>query len=94
MSDAVPISNPFLRRFKRLFRDADQTSKDRLIKYFAWFPHNKVIGLFQNYIRSELNGYDPCQVMRETLLNYKGRDPLSKMLLLDTRYFLTDHNLN
>lgn len=94
LSDIVPPSNPYIRRFKRMFRDADQKNNERLIRYFAWAPQRKILNLFHEDIQKEFYEYDPYSVMRDALKRFNDPDPLNKMLFLDTRFFLADHNLN
>jgi asparagine synthase (glutamine-hydrolysing) len=94
-SDRLHSSHPFSRRVKRLLLYADRSSEERLIRYFTWAPEQTVLNLFQDDWQSLLRNHDPLSVMSGSLNRYtKDWEALNKMLFLDTRYFLADHNLN
>ncbi|MDQ7837051.1 MAG: asparagine synthase (glutamine-hydrolyzing) [Thermodesulfobacteriota bacterium] len=95
LSERVHSSNPSLRRFKRMFQYADRSREERLVHYFTWASKSYVLQLLQGDLSQRLADHDPLQVMREALGKHTCQmDNLNKMLFLDTRFFLTDHNLN
>jgi asparagine synthase (glutamine-hydrolysing) len=52
-------------------------------------------GLYSPALRQELAGVDAAAPLLETLARIPGeRDPINRMLYLETRHFLADHNLN
>ncbi len=94
LGESVPSAGTFGRRFKRIFRYADRPGDERLVRYFNWAPYEYALGLFREDVRLRLGEHDPLEIMRGALKTFGGTTPLDKMLFLDTRYFLTDHNLN
>lgn len=95
LSERLHSSNPSFRRFKRMFQYADRSREERLVCYFTWVPKSYVLQLFRNDLRQRLADHDPLQVMQESLETHASQmDDLNKMLFLDTRFFLADHNLN
>jgi asparagine synthase (glutamine-hydrolysing) len=94
-SGGLHASHPFSRRLKRLLLYADRSREERMIRYFTWAPEQTVLRLFQGDWQAHLWEHDPLAVMSESLNRYtKGWESLNKMLFLDTRFFLADHNLN
>ncbi|MBF0557324.1 MAG: asparagine synthase (glutamine-hydrolyzing) [Nitrospirae bacterium] len=94
LSELSPSSGALGRRFKRMFRYADETEEQRLFRYFTWAPEQYAMNLLHDDMRRRLRGHDPLRVMRDALQTFPGTDPIDKMLFLDTRFFLADHNLN
>ena len=95
LSKVFPQSRAFGRRVQKLFEYADLSSDERLLRYFAWASENYAHTLFQHDFGNELKNHDPFDVMRNALHSHTvGADRLDKMLFLDMRYFLADHNLN
>lgn len=95
LTKVFPSSRPFGRRLQKLFEYADLSSDERLLRYFAWVSEKYARTLFQDDFCNELGNHDPFDVMRNVLSSYTaGADRLDKMLFLDRRYFLADHNLN
>jgi len=86
---ALPKSIPMLRRLAKAFEHASLEKAERLPTYFHWVKDNIVSDLFAEPLTST---YDP-------LADYAHALPdtitaLQKMLLLDSKYFLVDHNFN
>ena len=95
LTKVFPSSHPFGRRLQKLFGYADLSPDERLLRYFAWVSEKYVHALFQDDFCKELKNHDPFDVMRNALSSCTdGVDRLDKMLFLDMRYFLVDHNLN
>ena len=95
LTKAFPSSHPFGRRLQRLFEYAGMSSNERLLRYFAWVSDKNARSLLQDDFYMELDNHDPFEAMRNALSSCgNGVDRLDKMLFLDMRYFLADHNLN
>ncbi len=94
LTKGIPASYSFGRRLQKLFQYADLSSEERLIRYFEWNSDKYMRTLFQDHINEELHDHDPFKVMRDSISYCDSNNELDKMLHLDTRYFLTDHNLN
>ncbi len=67
----------------------------RIASYFSWIEEDIKFSLFSDRMKTELKGYDPLTRLEETLGILTGEvDSLDKMLFLDNKHFLIDHNLN
>jgi len=90
-----PSARPFGRRLQRLLGHADLPPRERLLRYFAWTSEPAARALLQEGPGGAPRGGDPFAVLRralETLPEDTGQ--LDRMLYLDRRFFLADHNLN
>lgn len=90
-TSALPKNNPKLRRIAKAFQYADQESDDRLLSYFYWIDPHIVRELFHDSIKLSDS---PMQFMIEELATVKSSDPVERILTLEQKYFLVDHNFN
>ncbi len=91
----LPIKYPFFRRIKKLVANIEGNQIDRLIGYFDWIEINSVKKLFNNIIEPTINHYNPHDYFEELLSKtFREDDLLTKMLFLEKKTFLVDHNLN
>lgn len=87
--------NVFLRRIKKLSENLDEKKDDRLIGYFKWMKSSKVKKLFNNKIKLNIFKYDSNSYFKNLLVKLKSeKSILNKILFLEQKTFLTDHNLN
>lgn len=83
------------RRLHKAFRQSAMPPEERMIGYFQWKDIPTVQGLWSSQIRSA--GMVPATdvpfiaALRQLP---QGTAELNKMLYLEAKYFLTDHNLN
>ncbi len=82
------------RRMAKAFAHAGLPQDQRLAGYFLWTDPARVLGLFAPEHRAVMAG----EVMAAPLEDYLGAlppglPPLQRMLALEQRFFLTDHNL-
>jgi len=87
----LPGRPPFLRRLAKLLAASNIEGDGRLASYFDWASAGTVRNLFVPELARNLN--------EEPLLDAihsmpTMATPLQRMLLLEQRYFLADHNLN
>jgi asparagine synthase (glutamine-hydrolysing) len=87
----LPGGPPLLRRLAKLLTAANSEGDGRLASYFDWAPSETVRNLFVTEVGRTLT--------EEPLLDDLRNMPatatsLQRMLLLEQRYFLADHNLN
>jgi asparagine synthase (glutamine-hydrolysing) len=83
------------RRLGKAFQFADATPEQRMLGYFRWLPPSIASSLLSASALAEVAAEDPAQPMLAALGALpKNTHPLAKMLHLDSRYFLVDHNLN
>lgn len=94
-SGLLPQGNPHLRRISKAFRYAGQTPDERLARYFLWLDPANVRRLFVPELRAALTDQSMVDPLDQSLARLDGvDDPLARMLYLECRHFLADHNLN
>jgi asparagine synthase (glutamine-hydrolysing) len=82
------------RRIGKAFAHADQSADERLVGYFLWFDSLAIRGLFAAEHRSGLSSTSLAAPATEYLATLPRRlTPLERMLALEQRFFLGDHNL-
>ncbi|GAA6133768.1 asparagine synthase (glutamine-hydrolyzing) [Oceaniserpentilla sp. 4NH20-0058] len=91
--EKLPTRSANLRRLAKLFKYASFEENDRLLSYFFWIDPELVRGLFTESMKSGL-AKEPLSKIKSELNEMTGLSPLEKMLYLERRYFLVDHNLN
>ena len=91
----VPGSSVTARRFAKLLEHAHLDGDRRIISYFWWNDAALRESLYSDALRDELAGEDVADPMLESLSHIESvRDPLERMLYLEAKHFLADHNLN
>jgi asparagine synthase (glutamine-hydrolysing) len=91
----LPVHPPLLRRVGKALQYAGLNDDQRLASYFYWAPPEMVLGLLDPDFAAGL-GADAmgAQLVASAANAPAGADPLSKMLYLECKHFLSDHNLN
>jgi asparagine synthase (glutamine-hydrolysing) len=83
----------FRRRLAKAFRYADLGDDARIAAYFHWIAPERLDPLFHPDLRARSRAAG--SPVRDALANLPPSVPrLNRMLCLDERFFLTDHNLN
>ena len=91
----LPTSKPSLRRLRKAFEYADLEADERLVSYFYWGQPSRLEELLSETYRREIKGKRVCEPLLQALQNVpQNRDPLDRMLFLESKFFLPDHNLN
>lgn len=84
-----------LRRVRKAFEYAHLDDDDRVGSYFFWIDPGTVHGLLAPALRTKV---DPASISAPFMPQAVGlpsnASRLDRMLYLDTKYFLSDHNLN
>lgn len=94
-SDRLPQNNSIGRRLGKAFRYADCSNEERLISYFLWIDENIQRSLYADDLRNALADTDAVDPLRQTLGRIpEEKNPLNRMLYLEAKHFLADHNLN
>lgn len=89
MTALLSKRNPARRRFSKAFQYADLEGDRRIVSYFQWLSEDVLNRLFCD------GSYRPSELMTESLRSLPVEvPPMNRMLYLDAKYFLTDHNLN
>lgn len=91
----LPTGRPSLRRLRKAFEYADLEADERLVSYFYWGKPSRLVGLLSETYRREINGRRASDPLLLALQNVpQHTDPLNRMLFLESKFFLPDHNLN
>lgn len=94
LSRRVPTRHPTLRRAVKVFSQAHRSSDDRIASYFYWLDPEQGDALFEG---DALRDARPSSgdALLDCVKSLPAEMPrLNKMLYLDTKFFLPDHNLN
>jgi asparagine synthase (glutamine-hydrolysing) len=84
---------PVFRRLSRIFDGADLEGDVRIANYFLWAKESSLFRLYTPEFRSELGTTRAMEPMLEFLSPLSDSiGPLDRMLALEQRFFLTDHN--
>jgi len=90
----APSNTPSGRRVQKVFRNSDVFENERIARYFSWIDADLLQTAFANRADADCAPH-ALDCMRETVSECsQDVDPINRMLLLDLKYFLTDHNLN
>jgi len=93
--NVFPAQNSFIRRSKKLIADAHLEADERMAKYFGWISQHEIVELFNDDLKDSIRKVAPHQLLMRTLQDIpQEKNELNKMLYLEMKYFLTDHNLN
>ena len=93
--DTWLFRRPWFRRVNKVFQHADLSSEDRLIAYFYWSGEQVRRSLYSQDLAAELKDVDTAEPLRSSLSRIPDeKDPLNRMLYLEAKHFLADHNLN
>lgn len=88
-------SRESLRRAAKMFSYAGESSDRRIISYFWWSTESLRRNLYSRDFAEQLGARDTAACLLSSLSRIPGeRDPLERMLYLEMKHFLGDHNLN
>lgn len=91
----LPVKHPLTRRLGKAFQYAGQDADHRLISYFLWTGPTQALDLLHPEFRAGLTSDSLYAPMLKTLSELpSGEAPLNRMLYLECKHFLADHNLN
>jgi asparagine synthase (glutamine-hydrolysing) len=84
----------FTRRLSKLFSGAALEGDDRLVEYFRWARESDLLDLYTTETRQALGAELAASPMLDFLYPLPNCiSPLDRMLALEQRFFLADHNL-
>ena len=90
----LPVSLPFARRLSKTFSGAHLDGDARLVHYFRWIARSDLYSLYTPAFRFSLGGLQAEDTMLSFLAKLPDNSsPLERMLALEQRFFLADHNL-
>jgi len=85
----------FARRLRKLVKNIHLSEENRLSGYFSWFDKSNVEDLFVDHIKEILLEYDVMNYHKKMLKVVENeKEILNKILYLEMKTFLVDHNLN
>lgn len=88
----LPDNPTSIRRIAKAFRYSDLEGDSRIASYFNWLDPKTANNLISSDLREELPSINPLE---NSLANIPNSVPaLNKMLYLEQKHYLADHNLN
>lgn len=82
------------RRLQRLFRGAHEAGDARLAAYFAWAQQDDLVALYTPEMKAAVGEARADQPMLDFLAGMSpDRSRLDRLLAIEQRFFLADHNL-
>ena len=88
-------SRSALRRLTKMLTYAGETADRRLVSYFWWSTEQLRRGLYSAEFAAQLTGVDTAEPLLQSLARIPAEsDRLQRLLYLETKHFLADHNLN
>ena len=92
LAGRLPLRPPLLRRIAKAFQYADLDGDERIVSYFYWCPPSRVSELCKP-LRRALD--TPTSLLLSTLAKVPVHAlPINRLLYLEAKHFLADHNLN
>ena len=92
LTSQIPASSPLGRRLRKAFSGAHLDGDARLVHYFRWIERSDLRAIYTpafSAALSEAQAEDPMLAFLAELPAHR----LDRMLALEQRFFLTDHNL-
>ena len=90
----LDVRNPLARRLAKAFAGADFTSEERMVQYFMWAGPSTLFPLYSLPFRERLHEEQAEAPLLSFLADLPPNVlPLERMLALEQRFFLSDHNL-
>jgi len=94
LTSVLDQHHPLFRRLRKLFNGASLDGDARLVNYFRWVDQRDLMQLYTPEFRAALgnaHAEDPMLAFLAEMPPQTSR--LERMLALEQRFFLTDHNL-
>jgi asparagine synthase (glutamine-hydrolysing) len=94
-SRQIPIDSPRKRRLAKAFKYAALEGDERIASYFHWIEPDRLLPLYSGDLQQSLEAIPFSQPFMQSLDNLSEEvHPLNRMLYLEGKHFLADHNLN
>ena len=94
LTSGLDQHHPLFRRLRKLFNGASLDNDARLVNYFRWIDQRDLMALYTPEFRAALGYAQAEDPMLEFLTDLPlDIGSLERMLALEQRFFLTDHNL-
>ena len=94
-TESMDQRNLFFRRLAKGFSGSDLAGDKRLANYFVWAQESQLLSLYTPEFRAHLGQESADKPMLDFLSPLPASvQPLDRILALEQRFFLADHNLN
>ena len=94
ISAGLDQRQPLFRRLAKLFNGAALDGDARIANYFLWAKRDDLYALYTPSFRAHLNDEAAAQPILDLLSSVpQNASPLDRMLAVEQRFFLPDHNL-
>jgi asparagine synthase (glutamine-hydrolysing) len=91
----LPAKSASGRRVVKAFAYADRDGDERLASYFHWAEPDILLGLYSDAMREKIESKNFSVPLMDSLSRISSDvDSLNRMLYLEGKHFLADHNLN
>ncbi|EGQ7944378.1 asparagine synthase (glutamine-hydrolyzing) [Vibrio cholerae] len=87
----LPKDKAVTRRIAKAFQYADLAADERLLSYFFWLDPTIARSLFKH---PDQISDQPFNFIYDEMRQVETKDPVERMLTLEQKYFLVDHNFN
>jgi asparagine synthase (glutamine-hydrolysing) len=95
VTDGMDQRNPLFRRLAKACSGSALDGDARLANYFIWTKESELLSLYTSDFRTSLGKENANKPMLDFLSSLNSSvKSLDKMLALEQRFFLADHNLN
>jgi asparagine synthase (glutamine-hydrolysing) len=95
LAQLSPVAHPAGRRLAKAFQYASLEKDERIVSYFFWTSPKLMPLLFSAEFLLGISKGQPAAPLLNSLLCLPGNtSPLNRMLFLEGKHFLADHNLN
>ncbi len=92
---SASMRRPFARRFAKLFANCDLAADERIANYFLWGSDHLRRSLYSDEMQAQLLQTNTMQPLLSSLMRIPDESQsLNRMLYLEAKHFLSDHNLN
>lgn len=82
-------------KLNKLFSNAEMIGNRRITKYFSWAQREKLTSLYTDRMKEIIKDSSPDRPMLDFMQKIEpGVSDIERMLVLEQRFFLSDHNLN
>lgn len=94
-SKFLSVKNNQFRKARKFLENINSPIQERLINYYSWIPFESVNLLFSDKFKESIKNFSPQKSLSERLNKIPNEQRLiNKMLYLESKFFLVDHNLN
>src|SRR3989338_7801811 len=88
------MNQPAIRRLAKLFSYTDRDRDDYLISFFYWNTQTLRHRLFSRDLQHSIESEEAGNPLQDSLTKINTTDRINRMLYLELKHFLADHNLN